>query len=131
MAVQKSAKGVMTGKPLIESDRVEGTTVYDRAGNDIGSISRLMIDKQTGKVAYVIMSFGGFLGVGSEEFTIPWSKLEYDTGLGGYRTDITEEQVKDLPVFYRDGEYEWSDRRREKELHDYWAAPYYWPMMGL
>ena len=83
------APGVTTGKPLIESDRVEGTAVYDRNGNRIGSVKRLMIDKKTGQVAYTVLSFGGFLGLGSEEHTIPWRKLDYDTSLGGFRTAIT------------------------------------------
>ena len=118
--------GTRTGKPLIESDRVEGTTVYDREGNDIGSIKRLMIEKLSGQVAYAVMSFGGFLGMGSEEHTIPWSKLNYDTSLGGYRTDITEDQLRGAPTFYRDQDWDWSDRNREQELHDYYRAPYYW-----
>jgi hypothetical protein len=87
------ATSAMTGKPLIESDRVEGTTVYDPQGNNIGSIKRLMIEKISGRVAYAVMSFGGLLGVGTEEHPIPWSKLTYDTNLGGYRTDITESQL--------------------------------------
>ena len=120
------APGVMTGKPLIESDRVEGTAVYDRNGNRIGSVKRLMIDKKTGQVAYTVLSFGGFLGLGSEEHTIPWSKLDYDTSLGGFRTDITEDQIRGAPSFYRERDYDWSDRQRERELHDYWNAPYYW-----
>lgn len=111
---------------LIESDRVEGTTVYSPDGTNIGSIKRLMIEKVSGQIAYVVMSFGGFLGLGSEEFTIPWSKLKYDTHLGGYRTDITEEQVRGSPTFYRDQAYDWTDRNRERELHDYWGASYYW-----
>jgi hypothetical protein len=49
-----------------------------------------MIEKISGRVAYAVMSFGGFLGMGSDEHMIPWSKLTYDTSLGGYRTDITE-----------------------------------------
>ena len=69
----------MTGKPLIESDRVEGTTVYDRQGNNVGSIKRLMIEKLNGRVAYAVMSFGSFLGIGGEEHAIPWGKLTYDT----------------------------------------------------
>ncbi len=52
----RDAPGVMTGKPLIESDRVEGTTVYDRSGNNLGSIRRLMIDKKSGRVAYAVMA---------------------------------------------------------------------------
>jgi hypothetical protein len=123
---QTDAPGVMTGKPLIESDRVEGTTVYDAGGNSIGSIKRLMIEKMSGQVAYAVMSFGGFLGLGEQEHTIPWKKLDYDTSLGGYRTDITEEQLRGAPGFYRERDYDWADRRRERELHDYWRAPYYW-----
>jgi PRC-barrel domain len=117
----------MTGKPLIESDRVEGTTVYDPQGNDIGSIKRLMIEKLSGRVAYAVMSFGGFLGMGSEEHTIPWSKLTYDTNLGGYRTDITEDQLREAPAFSRERDWDWNDRNREQELHDHYRAPYYWP----
>src|SRR5215212_9935691 len=125
MAATASA-GVVTGKPLIESDRVEGTAVYDRKGSKSGSVKRLMIDKKTGQVAYTVLSFGGFLGLGSEEYTLPWNKLDYDTSLGGFRTDITEDQVRGAPNFYRDRDYDWSDRQRERELHDYWKAPYYW-----
>jgi hypothetical protein len=51
----------MTGKPLIESDRVEGTTVYDPQGNDIGSIKRLMIEKLSGRVAYASCPSADFL----------------------------------------------------------------------
>ncbi len=123
---QTDAPGVMTGKPLIESDRVEGTAVCDPNGNHIGAIKRLMIEKISGKVAYAVMSFGGFLGMGEDEHTIPWSKLDYDTSLGGYRTDISEEQLRGAPSVSRDRDYDWSDRDRERELHDYWKTPYYW-----
>jgi hypothetical protein len=63
---QATATANRTGKPLIESDRVEGTTVYDPQGNNLGSIKRLMIDKISGQVSYAVMSFGGFLGIGAE-----------------------------------------------------------------
>jgi hypothetical protein len=122
---QTDAPGVMTGKPLIESDRVEGTTVYDPQGNNIGSIKRLMIEKVSGKVAYAVLSFGGFLGMGADEHTIPWNKLDYDTSLGGYRTDITEEQLRGAPAFARNSNHDWSDQDRERELHDYWQVPTY------
>jgi sporulation protein YlmC with PRC-barrel domain len=82
MANQSSS--AMTGKPLIESDRVEGTTVYDPSGAKIGSIKRLMIDKLSGKVAYSVMSFGGFLGIGEEEHVVPWNKLRMTQVWGAF-----------------------------------------------
>ena len=94
--------------------------------NNIGSIKRLMIEKISGRVAYAVMSFGGFLGMGTEEHAVPWNKLTYDTNLGGYRTDITEQQLRGAPAFSRDSTYDWNDRNRERELHDYYSAPYYW-----
>jgi hypothetical protein len=60
------APGVITGKPLIESDRVERTAVYDLQGNHLGSIKRMMIEKISGKVAYAVMSFGGLPRHGRE-----------------------------------------------------------------
>jgi hypothetical protein len=121
-----TATAERTGKRLIESDRVEGTTVYDPQGNNIGSIKRVMIDKLSGQVAYAVMSFGGFLGMGTEEHSIPWNKLTYDTNLGGFRTDITAQQLRGAPAFSRDKDYDWSDRNRERELHSHYGTRPYW-----
>jgi PRC-barrel domain len=92
----------LPSNPLIKSDRVEGTGVYDRNGTHIGAVKDLMIDKMTGRIAYVVMSFGGFLGVGGDTHIIPWDALTYDTHLQGYRTSITEDQVRGAAAFYRD-----------------------------
>ena len=99
MTFTDTARGQMTGKPLIESDRVDGTTVYDAKGKSIGSIKRLMIEKMSGQVAYAVMSFGGFLGMGEQEHTVPWNALHYDTSLGGFRTNVTEEQLRGAPAY--------------------------------
>jgi PRC-barrel domain len=66
---------------LIGSDKVEGTPVYRSDG---GQIERVMIDKLSGKVAYAVMSFGGFLGIGEDHYPLPWSVLTYNPTLGGY-----------------------------------------------
>ena len=84
---------------LIGSDKVEGTYVYDAKGEHIGSIERVMIEKRSGQVAYAVLQFGGFLGIGSDYYPIPWQSLEYDTSLGGYRTHLTEQQLKGAPKF--------------------------------
>src|SRR3982751_2646296 len=90
--------------PLIESDHIEGSVVFDANGKQIGTIKRLVIEKVSGQVAYAVTSFGGFLGVGSEVHTIPWEQLHYDTKLHGYRTTITAEQLRQAPEFSRGDE---------------------------
>jgi sporulation protein YlmC with PRC-barrel domain len=81
---------------LISSDKVDGTAVYGSDGEKIGSVEHLMIDKISGKVAYAVLTFGGFMGFGEDFYPIPWSTLEYDTNLGGYRLDVTKEQFGKL-----------------------------------
>ena len=100
---------------LIGSDKVEGTTVYDAKGEKMGSIARVMIEKRSGQVAYAVLSFGGFLGIGSDYYPIPWQSLKYDTGLGGYRTNITEEQLKGAPKFSGTS-WDWEDRARGRRV---------------
>jgi hypothetical protein len=108
------------GHTLIASDRVEGTTVYDPAGKNIGSVKRLMIEKISGRVAYAVLSFGGFLGMGGEEHALPWNKLKYDTKLGGYRTDVTEQQLRGAPAPSR-------ERASEHDMHEYLRrVGFYW-----
>src|SRR5215210_3842880 len=109
-------------KPIIESDRVEGTAVFDREGHQIGTIQRLLIEKVSGRVLYVDVTFGGFLGIGVHHHTIPWEKLAYDGELEGYRTDITESQVRGAPTFYGEDQV-WPDRKREQEMRAYWDNP--------
>ena len=83
---------------LIGSDKVEGTAVYGADDNKIGSVQRIMIDKMSGKVAYAVVSFGGFLGMGEDYYPMPWPNLKYDTRLGGYRVGVTEDQLKGAEI---------------------------------
>ena len=105
--------------PLIESDHIEGTAVFDANGKRIGSIKRLVIEKISGHVAYAVTTFGGFLSVGSETHTIPWEQLHYDTTLHGYRTNIREEQLRQAPEFSRGDEALLSGHQRQ-QLSDHY-----------
>jgi hypothetical protein len=67
---------------LISSDKVDGTDVYSRNGDHLGTVHDVMIDKRTGQVEYAIMSFGGFLGIGESYHPLPWRTLTYDTSRG-------------------------------------------------
>ena len=97
---------------LIGSDKVESTPVYGADDRKIGTVQRVMIDKISGKVAYAVISFGGFLGMGEDYYPMPWASLKYDTSVGGYRVGVTEDQLRGAPKYNRNTEWDWSDRRR-------------------
>ena len=106
---------------LIGSDKVEGTAVYGAGDTKIGSIERVMIDKMSGKVSYAVLSFGGFLGIGDDHYPLPWQSLKYDTNLGGYRTGITESQLKGAPKYGNDNAWNWGDPARVRTVNDYYG----------
>ena len=64
--------------PLIPADRVNGTDVYNKAGERLGKIEDVAIEKVSGEVAYAILSFGGVLGIGAKFHPVPWKLLKYD-----------------------------------------------------
>jgi sporulation protein YlmC with PRC-barrel domain len=82
---------------VIAADKVEGTNVYNMAGDKVGSIRNVMIDKISGKVVYATMAFGGVLGMGQKYHALPWNVLKYNTELGGYQTDIDRDRLEQGP----------------------------------
>jgi hypothetical protein len=110
---------------LIASNRVEGTAVYDRAGEKLGRIENFMVDKVSGRSEYAVMSFGGFLGIGDDHHPIPWGKLTYDTGKGGYVVDLDRDKLQDGPK-YGAGEDPAFDRDYDRRVHDYYGVTYTW-----
>jgi hypothetical protein len=110
---------------LIGSDKVEGTAVYGADEKKIGSIERVMIDKTSGKVAYAILSFGGFMGMGEDYYPVPWSTLKYDSNLEGYRVNLTEDQLKKAPKYNRSTDWNWS-RDNDRRVYDYYRTDPYW-----
>jgi hypothetical protein len=111
---------------LIGSDKVEGTSVYRSNGEKVGSIERIMIDKISGKVAYAVMSFGGFMGIGEDYYPLPWSLLKYNPRLDGYEVNITEQQLKGAPRYGKHESWDWSDRSREQKVYEYYGVSPYW-----
>ncbi len=108
---------------LIGSDKVEGTSVYGANKEKIGSIERVMIDKESGKVAYAVLSFGGILGIGDDHYPLPWSALKFDESLGGYRTDLSETQLQGAPKYGRGEDWNWGDDNRSRAVNDYYGVP--------
>ena len=110
---------------LISSEKVAGTSVYNRGGENIGSVHDIMLDKRSGKVAYAVMSFGGFFGMGEKYHPLPWSLLKYDTSMGGYVVDLDKRQLEGAPSYEGDADPNWT-RADEEEVFNYYRAPPYW-----
>jgi hypothetical protein len=109
---------------LIGSDKVEGTAVYRSNGDKVGTIERVMIDKISGKVAYAVMSFGGFLGIGEDYYPLPWKLLTYNPRLEGYEVNVGEQQLKGAPKYTEHEGWDWA--RRGQSIDDYYHVPPYW-----
>src|ERR1051326_4162795 len=110
---------------LIGSDKVEGAAVYGAGDKRIGDVKRVMIDKISGKVAYAVLSFGGFLGMGEDYYPVPWSILTYDTNLGGYRTNLDADRLQGAPKYTQSTGWNWS-RENDRKVYDYYQAKPYW-----
>ena len=111
---------------LIASDRVEGTAVRRPSGETIGTIQRLMIDKISGSVAYAVLRFGGFLGLGEKHLPIPWAKLSFDPAMNAYQVNISDDELAKAPSYAADKEFDWGDRSQERQVHDYYKTRPYW-----
>ena len=109
---------------LISSSKVEGTPVYRSNGDRIGRIENVMIDKKSGRVAYAVLSFGGFLGMGEEHYPLPWSLLTYNEKLSGYEINISEDQLKGAPR-YEDAK-DWENYESGKLVYEYYGQAPYW-----
>jgi hypothetical protein len=112
---------------LISSDKVEGSSVRRSNGDKIGTIEHVMLDKLGGRIAYAAMSFGGFLGLGSEYRALPWSALRYNPDLDAYELNVTDDQLRNAPLattdFFETGI---ADRTWEDDIHRHYRAAPYW-----
>jgi hypothetical protein len=108
---------------LIASNKVEGTAVYNRQGERLGSVYNFMVDKRSGQVAYAVMSFGGFLGIGDSYHPLPWKALTYDTGMGGYVVDIDKDRLQGAPSYSGSEAPDWSDPSWGARIDAYYDRP--------
>ena len=115
-----------TGGRLIAADQVAGTSVYNMSGDKLGSVEDLMIDKTTGRVAYAILSFGGFLGIGNRHHPLPWTTLHYDRTMGGFVVNLDRTVLEGAPTYGEGETPAWEDERWGRQVHDYYQAQPYW-----
>lgn len=111
----------MNNVSVISSDKVEGTNVYNPAGEKLGSIDDLMIDQHSGQVRYAVLEFGGFLGMGTDRYPIPWSMLKYDDARSGYVVPLDKATLEKAPK-YADGRLPTYDTEYGNRVNSYYGT---------
>jgi sporulation protein YlmC with PRC-barrel domain len=110
----------------IRASKVIGTSVYNGAGEKIGKVEDVVLDKQSNNIMFAVVGFGGFLGMNEKFHPLPWSTLDYQKGKEGYVVNLSKEQLKAAPA---DGIEELTRSDGEglrDEVYDYYKAPRYW-----
>jgi hypothetical protein len=110
---------------FVASDRVEGTLVRRSDGTKIGTIERLMIDKVSGKVAYAVLGFGGFMGVGVKHIPVSWDRMKYGVALDAYEINLSDEELSRAPLFEGDEEFDWGYREDVIGDRNFYRTPAY------
>lgn len=113
------------GPFLMGADTLIGNNVYNNKSESLGDIKEIMLDMRTGRVSYAVLEFGGFLGMGSKLFAVPWSVLKLDTVEKRFIFDVSKESLENAPGFEKDDWPNMADPAWEKGIHDYYGAPLY------
>ena len=110
----------------IAASRVIGTEVYNTAGEHIGTIEDVMLEKTSNGIMFAVIGFGGFLGIGEKYHAVPWSVLDYEKDRGGYVVPFTKEQLRAAPAYSID-ELTGNDGQRARDASfAYYNVDRYW-----
>ena len=112
------------GSRVLSASSLSSDDVYNQEGDKLGSIKELMLDIDSGKVCYAVLSFGGFLSLGEKLFAVPWSALTVDTENRRFVMDADEERLKKAPGFDTDHWPNMADATWEKSVHAYYGTTY-------
>lgn len=117
----------VAAKPkVLGASTLTGDPVKNLAGEDLGTIEEIMIDLSSGRVGYCVVSFGGFLGVGSKLFAVPWSAMRVDTEDQSFVLDVSRERMKEAPGFDKDNWPDMTDREWGNRIFGFYSVPPYW-----
>jgi sporulation protein YlmC with PRC-barrel domain len=114
------------GPEVMAADTLEGDKVVNAHGEDLGTIEEIMIDVQRGRVAYAVMSCGGFLGMGEKLFAIPWSALTLDAERHCFVLDADRERFENAPGFDKHHWPSMADDAWATQVHDFYGVRPYW-----
>jgi sporulation protein YlmC with PRC-barrel domain len=115
----------ITNGSLIGAEKVNGTDVYNTAGEKLGTVDDIMLDKKSGRVVYAVMSFGGFLGMGEKQHPLPWSSLTYDERKEGFVVNCSKQMLEKAPTLNDYESFAWTPDYG-RSVDKYYGAPSYW-----
>ncbi|NVM78364.1 sporulation protein YlmC with PRC-barrel domain [Duganella sp. SG902] len=110
------------GPRLMGADTLIGEDVYNRQEEDLGDIKEIMLDMRNGQVAYAVLSFGGWLGMGDKLFAVPWQALELDTVNKRFLLDVSKEHLKNAPGFDKDDWPDMASTEFNTQLHNFYGT---------
>ena len=119
-------KSAGPGPYVMDAATLRNDDVVNVNGDSIGTIEAIMLDVASGRIAYAVLSFGGFLGMGTKYFAIPWSALTLDAAERRFVLDVSKEQLESAPGFNKDHWPAMADRRWASELHAHYDVSPYW-----
>ena len=105
---------------------VIGSKVTNQQNEDLGKIEDLVFDLASGRIAYAVLSFGGFLGMGDKLFALPWNAIHYDTKDNCFILNVDKEKLKTAPGFDKDHWPNWADRTWGQSIYKFYDTKPYW-----
>jgi hypothetical protein len=113
-------------KSIVKTKGVIGVNVKNPALEDLGQVEEIMLDKREGTVRYVVLSFGGFLGMGDKLFAIPWNAFHFDPAEDCFILNVDKEKLKNAPGFDKDHWPNTTDRLWEESIFKFYGTKPYW-----
>jgi sporulation protein YlmC with PRC-barrel domain len=116
------------GPDVMAASTLDGDRVLSSDGEEVGKIKDIMLDVQGGRIAYAVMSSGGFLGIGDKLMAIPWSALTLDTNRKCFLLSMSADRVKNAPGFDKSNWPSMADRTWASTVHQYYGREPYWDL---
>lgn len=111
---------------VLSAGTITGDKVHNPKGEELGSIHELMLDVHNGRIAYAVLSFGGFLNMGNKLFAIPWDMLTLDAPNHAFVLDINKEQLENAEGFDKDNWPDFADESLHETIYRQWGREVYW-----
>jgi sporulation protein YlmC with PRC-barrel domain len=111
---------------VLAASTLAGDQVQNSAGEDLGKVDEIMIDIPAGKIAYAVLSFGGFLGMGNKLFAVPWRALRLDEDKKHFILDVDKKKLENAPGFDKDNWPDMADTSWGTRIFSYYGAAPYW-----